>query len=299
MLARAAGLSPGAVSKALRGMPGVSAATRARVRRLADSLGWQPDPLLAMQGSARRSGGRSGVTIALVPLRPDNRRTIELARQLRAEAGELGYQLQVCQPEQIGNRRVVGILADGPADHPELRNLTMPMAQIGGSGSLPCLRVTIDNLRAVRLAIAQLRGSGCKRIIAAFGTHRQPIDDDEDRLAGAYLDLPRKSIWHGRLDDLDGLRTWCAQRMPDGAVIFNSQQCACLPPGTAFVPLHVPDGRTAHSGVRQSHLACAQVALRMLDRRIRHHDDAPFTAIQRIVLKPEWVDRGSLAKTAR
>ncbi|MEV7563471.1 LacI family DNA-binding transcriptional regulator [Streptomyces sp. NPDC089795] len=63
-IARQAGVSESAVSFALNGRPGVSQDTRARIRRVAEQLGWQPN-------SAARalSGERSGA-VGLVLARP-------------------------------------------------------------------------------------------------------------------------------------------------------------------------------------------------------------------------------------
>ncbi|WP_329198888.1 MULTISPECIES: LacI family DNA-binding transcriptional regulator [unclassified Streptomyces] len=63
-IARRAGVSESAVSFALNGRPGVSEDTRARIRRVAEELGWQPN-------SAARalSGARAGV-VGLVLARP-------------------------------------------------------------------------------------------------------------------------------------------------------------------------------------------------------------------------------------
>lgn len=52
-LAKAANLSKGAISLALRGRPGVSEATRKRVRRLADQLGYRPDAAMASLNDRR------------------------------------------------------------------------------------------------------------------------------------------------------------------------------------------------------------------------------------------------------
>lgn len=54
-MARAAGVSQSAVSRALTNLPGVSAATRTRIVAIADEMGYRPDPL-ARSLSTRRSG---------------------------------------------------------------------------------------------------------------------------------------------------------------------------------------------------------------------------------------------------
>ncbi|MEU5418036.1 LacI family DNA-binding transcriptional regulator [Streptomyces sp. NPDC001407] len=63
-VARRAGVSESAVSFALNGRPGVSDATRARVRRVAEQLGWQPST------AARALSGEGAATVGLVLARP-------------------------------------------------------------------------------------------------------------------------------------------------------------------------------------------------------------------------------------
>ncbi|WP_171171474.1 LacI family DNA-binding transcriptional regulator [Streptomyces sp. I05A-00742] len=63
-IARRAGVSESAVSFALNGRPGVSAATRERVRRVAEQLGWQPST------AARALSGEGSATVGLVLARP-------------------------------------------------------------------------------------------------------------------------------------------------------------------------------------------------------------------------------------
>ncbi|TVL89550.1 LacI family DNA-binding transcriptional regulator [Streptomyces sp. SAJ15] len=63
-IARRAGVSESAVSFALNDRPGVSAATRDRVRRVAEQLGWQPST------AARALSGEGSATVGLVLARP-------------------------------------------------------------------------------------------------------------------------------------------------------------------------------------------------------------------------------------
>lgn len=63
-IAQQAGVSESAVSFALNGRPGVSEATRRRVRRVAEQLGWQPST------AARALSGEGSATVGLVLARP-------------------------------------------------------------------------------------------------------------------------------------------------------------------------------------------------------------------------------------
>ena len=63
-IARRAGVSESAVSFALNDRPGVSEATRDRIRRVAEQLGWQPST------AARALSGEGAATVGLVLARP-------------------------------------------------------------------------------------------------------------------------------------------------------------------------------------------------------------------------------------
>ena len=69
-IARRAGVSESAVSFALNGRPGVSPATRDRVRRVAEQLGWRAST------AARALSGEGAATVGLVLARPA--RTLEV-----------------------------------------------------------------------------------------------------------------------------------------------------------------------------------------------------------------------------
>ena len=57
-IAKAAGVSPAAVSLALRNHPSIPETTRARIREVAESLGYQPNPRVAeLMGHIRRNRG--------------------------------------------------------------------------------------------------------------------------------------------------------------------------------------------------------------------------------------------------
>ncbi|MFE3761342.1 LacI family DNA-binding transcriptional regulator [Streptomyces sp. NPDC059104] len=189
-IARRAGVSESAVSFALNGRPGVSEQTRARVRRVAEELGWQPN-------SAARalSGERSGA-VGLVLARPAHTLGVEsfflqlvsgIQEVLSAERIALLFQVvedidAECAVHRRwwAERRVDGVLVVDPRTsdpRPELlAGLGLPAVLIGGDGdskggeSRPAVsRVWADDTRAMTEVLHHLHGLGHRRIVHIAG----------------------------------------------------------------------------------------------------------------------------------
>ena len=98
-VAREAGVHQTTVSLALRDHHSLPAATRARIRAVADRLGYRPNPLVSALMSVRRRGraSREGSTLAFLtayPTRDGWRRSANyqyLFEATSARARELGY----------------------------------------------------------------------------------------------------------------------------------------------------------------------------------------------------------------
>ncbi|MEU8772266.1 LacI family DNA-binding transcriptional regulator [Streptomyces sp. NPDC048606] len=150
-IARRAGVSESAVSFALNGRPGVSEATRARIRGVAEELGWLPN-------SAARalSGERSGA-VGLVLARPAHTlgvesfflRLVSGIQEVLAAAG-IALLFQVVEDVDAecvvhrrwwAERRVDGVLLVDPRTNdprPELlARLGLPAVLVGGQAPPP------------------------------------------------------------------------------------------------------------------------------------------------------------------
>ncbi|MBT2404292.1 MULTISPECIES: LacI family DNA-binding transcriptional regulator [unclassified Streptomyces] len=147
-IARRAGVSESAVSFALNDRPGVSQDTRARIRRVAEELGWQPN-------SAARalSGERSGA-VGLVLARPAHTLGVESfflqlvsGIQEVLSAGRIALLFQVVEDLEAecavyrrwwAERRVDGVLVVDPRTQDPrpalLEQLALPAVLIGGTG---------------------------------------------------------------------------------------------------------------------------------------------------------------------
>jgi DNA-binding LacI/PurR family transcriptional regulator len=186
-IARRAGVTKAAVSFALNGQPGVSAATRERILAIADELGFQPN-------SAARalSDGRAGA-FGLVIDRPARTLGVEpffmqlisgIQAELADEHTALLFTMAEDQAAEIAmyrswwaQRRVDGVfvvdLQIGDRRIGVLEELHMPAAVIGtpaGSGSLPA--VWQDDAAACRSVVEYLAGAGHQRIARVTGIPR-------------------------------------------------------------------------------------------------------------------------------
>jgi DNA-binding LacI/PurR family transcriptional regulator len=183
-IAKAAGVSKGAVSYALNGKPGVSDVTRRRILAIARELGWHPS-------SAARalSDGRTGM-FGLIVDRPARTLGIEsffmqLISGIEAmlSSREVGLLLQVTNDQQRemaayrqwwAQRRVDGvILVDLRRDDPRvslLEQLRMPCVVIGGPEGLGTLPgVWSDDTGAITAVVEYLAALGHRRIARIAG----------------------------------------------------------------------------------------------------------------------------------
>ncbi|WP_310729414.1 LacI family DNA-binding transcriptional regulator [Streptomyces sp. N2A] len=195
-IARRAGVSESAVSFALNDRPGVSDDTRARVRRVAEELGWQAN------SAARALSGERAGALGLVLARPARTLGVEsFFLQLVSGIQEVLSARQVALLFQVvedldtecalyrrwwAERRVDGVLVVDPRTEdprPELlATLGLPAVAIGGpagpapsdqvpDAARPPLLPTVwaDDARAMARVLDHLHGLGHRRIVHVAG----------------------------------------------------------------------------------------------------------------------------------
>jgi len=187
-VARRLGISKAAVSYALNGQPGVSAATRQRALELAQELGWYPS------SSARALSGAETGVVGLVLSRPSDLLTIETffmnflagVEQVLAERGS-SLLLRVIgeHPDAEtktyerwwGERRVDGVILVDERYHdvrpPAVERLGLPAVLCGGpikGSTLPCLWT--DHAADASSVVEHLVGLGHQRITHVSGPAR-------------------------------------------------------------------------------------------------------------------------------
>ncbi|MER6591819.1 LacI family DNA-binding transcriptional regulator [Micromonospora purpureochromogenes] len=195
-VARLAGVSTATVSRALRGLPTVSAATRRRVLAAAEQLQYAVSP-----SASRLAGGRTGTVAVVVPriTRWFFGTVVEAVEEFLHQAGydlllyNLGGREQIRQRVLRNanlHKRVDAIMLVAtplrPADLTALGALDLPGITVS-SGTVvpgwPCVR--IDDVAAARTATRHLLDLGHRRIAHISG------DPDDELAFTTHLDRRR------------------------------------------------------------------------------------------------------------
>lgn len=246
-IARALGISPTAVSLALRRSPEVSVETHRQVAEAAERLGYRSHPYLRcwMADRRQRRGAHPDVTIAWLNFRKPGR-AAHLKPWYRAlyegcekRAAELGYILDEICPCDLGvtmarldkilkNRGIRGLLISPlpkSFGHLRLDWRNYASVAIGFTLQYPDLnRVTANPLAAVELTFHHLKRAGYRRIgmIVTSSTTLKGYP------RAAYLlyqqRLPDKTrippCWPG-LNPVETVRQWVTQYRPDAVILEN------------------------------------------------------------------------------
>ena len=224
-IAKAAGVSKGAVSYALNGRPGVSEETRKRILGIAHDLGWAP----SNPARALAPGGRVGA-VGLVVDRPARSLGIEpffmqLVSGIETELATAGIDLLLQLTEDTGaeievyrrwasERRVDGVvMVDLRVDDPRpeaVRDLGLPAVLLGGpydGDGLPCLYT--DDASSVREVVHHLAALGHRRVARVAGPREfvhTRVRGEAFREAAAAAGLEEACSVHADYTGEDGTR---------------------------------------------------------------------------------------------
>ena len=172
-VAELAGVSMKTVSNVVRDYEHVSAATRERVQKAIDELGYRPN----MMGR-RLATGRTGL-LALAFSNVTVPYFAELSRAISAAAGALGYRVLLEETDGTleGERAVIASseagMVDGILFQPSVMSSVeisrhrgdLPIVILGeGAAPLPVDRIMIDNVAAAQAATRHLLALGRRRI---------------------------------------------------------------------------------------------------------------------------------------
>jgi DNA-binding LacI/PurR family transcriptional regulator len=201
-VARAAGVSTATVSRALRGLPSVSAETQQAVRRAAAELGY-----VVSRSASSLASGRT-MTVGVVTPYVGRWYFATLIEAVERELRRVGYDALLVgvgasmtddpkpfRADELRGRVDGLVILTAPLTGQELdgvRGLTVPMVFIG-AGTTGMMSVRVDDLSIGRTATEHLIGLGHRRIAYVGG------DPEDHRNFAAPLD--RRAGW------LSALRT--------------------------------------------------------------------------------------------
>lgn len=329
-VAREAGVSKTAASYALRDDPNIAPETRARIRGVAEALGYRPDPLLAkLMAHLHAGGGRKYAgKLAFLNVHEERdywRTTAALSdfrRSAEKRAAELGYQAEefwLYEPGRTPRRLAQMLIARG------IRGLVVgstgrrgsvvefPWAKfaavtVGYSVERPALhRVVTHHYRNTRLALRKATEAGHTRVgllvdraseatmenlhLAAFLAYQEEIPA-EDRVP---------VLWCEGGGRREALRAWCVAHRPQvilstGAGRRELEEAGLrVPQDVALTKLLLWDAADGVSGVRPGYDRLGAAAINLLAGQLQH-DDYGVPADPKVVLvEGLWCDGGEVA----
>ncbi|MGJ3242486.1 MAG: LacI family DNA-binding transcriptional regulator [Opitutales bacterium] len=283
-LSKAAGVAKSTVSMALRNHPHIAVKTRERIQRLAEEMGYRPNPSISalMAHIRNRKPIRSHDVLAFVSGFPDVAgleavpEYREAYRGARARAEEQGYRMDFFElPEKkSGHRRLSDILTArgiqvvviGPhavkLDVAELAWDRFSSAMIGyGTSKPPLNRAVPNHYTDVLLAIKRLLQAGYRRIGACFC--RRDDADADYLLSAAYQAYQARLAEADRVPLLlmedpqgEGFLAWMAEHRPEAVIVQDERPYGWLreagytiPADVACLPLTLEPGEPFFSGI--------------------------------------------------
>jgi DNA-binding LacI/PurR family transcriptional regulator len=253
-VAREAGVSKTAVSFAFNNPDRLAAGTAVRIREVADTLGYRPDPVARML--TRRATRTLGVlTPQALSVIFSNPFFGAFSEGVAAVAEEAGYGIHFISPlhgsllDAVGGAIVDGVVVVGlSADHPEIAGLGragLPIVLVDSTAMREHSSVDDDDEGGAEAAAAHLARLG-HRAILVIGIHRPPTPDvallpaaawgdggvAARRLHGYRVALQRAGIELTDADVITGpatvdggrqavLEAWAAGRRPTGILAMS------------------------------------------------------------------------------
>lgn len=324
------GLSRAAVSFALRNQPGVSDELRARVRALAEQMGYRPNALVAAHMTHIRAGRvpRYRATVGFVLFwRPDKSDTLHqlYSTGLKERARELGYRVEEfvidgeLNPARLArilrSRGISGVVVGpliSPGPLPDFAWDTLATAAIGYSVREPELhRACFDHFGGMGLVLNQL---------ARRGYHRPglvlPTDDDERIM---HVSLARFLAWQ----HLEGsarpvppllapeigpelVAAWVKKHRPDVVISPRHAVRAWLQAGgwsvprdLGFVTLCWLPSHPEFSGIDQNPRLLGATAVELLITQLQRNEHGLPAEPQLTLLQGRWVEGKTLRAEER
>ncbi|GAA0532814.1 substrate-binding domain-containing protein [Rhizomicrobium palustre] len=253
-VARAAGVSPATVSRALSGGP-VSAELRKKVEKAVKAIGYRPNL------SARRLRSQNTKTIGLVVADIRNPFFTAVSRVVEDMAYAQGMRVVLCNTDENPEReafylrsmqeeRVTGlILAPTETTLHKLEKdplLEVPVVMVDRYlASSRYDAVALDNVQAARVLVEHLIASGKKRIAGLFGnssrTGQERYQGYAEAVTKAGLPVLGQFIRPYTSDAESALRQLWASEKPDAIIASNSLTAGGILRAVKALKLRIPE----------------------------------------------------------
>lgn len=332
-IADQAGVSRATVSLALRNHPSLPLSTRQRIRRLADKMGYRPDPLVStlMTFNRRAKAARpKHLTLAFVTafshLDPWNfYLSADLITGAAASAERQGYHLEEfwlgdleMTPNRLSDvlyqRGVPGMIIaplSVPRGELEFNWSNFAAVAIGHSLANPDLhRISTNRFQAMRLAIRHLREKGYRRLGLAIDINQDARVDHQ--WAAAFEWEQQQSRANQRTElflvenedwTQNNFAKWFKENRPEVVLGYDPKIVSWLtelgfpvPQSAGFVHLWNPDESGKYAGLYHNPPAIGGAAVDFLTGMIQRNERGVPVNPQTCLLEAHWAD-GATVRT--
>lgn len=330
-IAETAGVTPMSVSRALSGKPGVSDDTRKRIQKIADEMGYQPDPIMRAFRSYRSNNKKkAGANLAFFTLLPPQQAwkrnpafRLFYDASLKS-AKRFGYQLSPfwigdpdLNPKRISqilyHRGVVGIILGGISGvNTSIEMDWSPFSVINLGNGLwqpEFNNISDAHFQNVRTCWQKAVEFGYKRIGIILGKLSDERDDHQ-WLAGYCVEqnispLPDVKnipiyIHTNKIDrEKESIKKWVKDNRLDVVIGLDTVSKAIKkfgykpPKDIGLISLMTTENE---SGVIQNFTQIGEVAVELLDMMIQRREKGIPRFPQKIFLKGQWQDGNTIKR---
>ncbi|MGE9293101.1 MAG: LacI family DNA-binding transcriptional regulator [Puniceicoccales bacterium] len=333
-IAKKAGVHRGTVSRTLSNHPGIPASTRERILRIAEELGYRPDPMLASLAAYRSSNRKSGYhgVLAWLVIYTDLKqfkwfrsKTFSLYHEgAKAQADKYGYQLEIFEFDQkkyttkrmasiLRARNVKGILLcpqSLPSTTIDFAWEDFSLITFGYTLSKPELHtVTATQYRAMQYTMKMMHERGYRKIAFVF----DPKHDEraDNNYLSAYLSAQHKIgeapiIYSYHVEAPEGLPAFLKEQRTEGNIIealvvgdhLIMRKCPSiglrLPEDYPAACPLLTDRDGKLSGVYEDSLHIGEVAVDLLTNMIMRGERGVPTKVRRVHIEGVWIEGETL-----
>jgi LacI family transcriptional regulator len=333
-IAKLAGVSHVTVSRALRSNPRISAPTRERIKKIANEIGYRPDPVLSALMTYRlgiRQASFQG-TIGWLNTwgKPDDLRVFfgDYWDGAAERCESYGYLLEDIRFAELGTREQAARRVSRILRARNIQGILLP-PQEGGNSVLdldwsqlsvvtfgftvvkPQFHAVANaQMRSCTLAIRKLRERGYKRI--AYVVSRAFHERTGHNFTGAYLVDQESLNEEDRIPPLyidyspgeeKAVRAWYKKYKPDVIIMEGATETRpelekiINPRQCSLASLSVPAGSDL-AGIRQNNAQIGRVAVEQLVARMQQGERGVPQVPYFCLIEGEWIEGRSLSKPA-